>query len=233
MKYIMMVISLLYVINSYTTQEQENFLRAQDLAQKGYYKEALVLYDTIDHAGFLVWYNKGVCFYYLNNYLEAYIAFKKAALHSNNRMYEKTCYAIKKVAEKGNYTFEELWYQKVAKKLYHIPLLFIQILFVITLFFTLWYTVTCRFSYKTLLLSILMMLQFIYIVIMWYAHTCKQAVVVKATASYVGPSYDYQINNEISVGSTVLIDKKEKNWYKVKGLNRTGWVEDTALNMIE
>lgn len=217
----------------YADRQQEDFLQAQQLAQGGKYEEALVLYNTFLNPGFLVWYNKGVCLYHIGKYCDALLAFKKAQRYADKNTYKMVAAALKDVAYKGNYETSFSWQDSIRVSTYYIPIFIAQLIFLLLLGVTVWMILFRPFSWKRIILLSLMIINGIYLGVVWYVTNRVQGVITVGTSSYTGPGKEYQAYKEFSVGTVVNVDKKEKNWYKVKTLNSSGWVEETSLSLIE
>ena len=233
MKRLLIYCMSLVTLLCYADRKQEDFLQAQNLAHNEKYQEALVLYDTILKPGFLVWYNKGVCLYQLEKYSDALIAFKKAKLYADRSNYKMVEQAIDQIAQRGNYSLSYSWQDTVARTIYYIPIWMIQILFFVMLIIIVWYLLVIKITWKILILFILTSFQGVYVGLVWYVRNQSHGVIISSATGYSGPGKEYQPYTTFPVGSVVNVDKKEKNWYKIKSLKSSGWVEETALVVIE
>ncbi len=226
-------VMLAAALSCHADRQQEDFLQAQHLADNKQYKEAIVLYDTMVKPGFLVWYNKGVCYYQLQNYLEAYIAFKKAEKHADKNNYRVIEKALSETAQKGGFEIRTSWKETLYISRYYVPIYLIQLFFLLTLCLSIWFLLYRSFSWKICMLLMFCMIQAFYVGFIWYMQTKQVAIIIVPAAVYAGPGKEYQPYTSFLVGSLVNVDKKEKSWYKIKASQGTGWVEETAVNMIE
>lgn len=217
----------------YADRQQEDFLQAQHLAQDGKYQEALVLYDTIVKPGYKVWFNKAVCLYQLGKYCDALLAFKKAQLYADSGTYQAVDREIMQVCQKGSFSYSDSWQDSIRVSTYYIPIIVAQLLLLFLMIVAAWYIILKPRSWKTSMICFIAILQAIYVSAVWYVHTRKHAVIITGTSGYTGPGNHYQAYVNFPVGNIVNIDKKEKNWYKVKNLNNSGWVKETSLVIIE
>lgn len=233
MKQYLFCVMMTAIVFCYADRQQEDFLQAQHLANSKQYKEAIVLYDTLIKPGFLVFYNKGICYYQLHNYLEAYIAFKKAERFADKNNYRLVEKALDETAKMGGFEIQQSWKDTLYTSRYYVPLFVVQLFFILTLFFTIWFLLYRSFSWKSFMLFMFCIVQGFYVGFLWYMQTRQVAIVVVPAAVYAGPGKEYQAYTSFSVGSLVNVDKKEKSWYKIKASQKTGWVEETAVNMIE
>lgn len=233
MKRLLLCFVSFVILICYADRQQEDFLQAQHLAKEGKFTEALVLYNTIVRPGFLIWYNKGICLYELEKYCDALIAFKKAQLYADRSNYKRVEQSLVQVAKKGNYSFSFSWHDTIGVSLYYIPLLVIQILFLIMMIVTVFYLLVKPVTWKIIILCILTCMQGLYVSMAWYVRSRSHGVIVVPASGYTGPGKEYQAYVIFPVGSVVNVDKKEKSWYKIRNLNNCGWVEETALMLIE
>lgn len=233
MKRLLLCFVSLVTLVSYADRQQEDFLQAQNLAQNGKYTEALVLYNTIVRPGFLVWYNKGICLYELGKYSDALIALKKAQLYADRSNYESIEQALTQVAQKGDCSLSHSWHDTVVTSIYYIPIVVIQIIFLIMMIIAIWYLLVRPLTWKIVLLCVITCMQGLYVGIVWYVQNQSHGVIIAPASGYTGPGKEYQAYVTFPVGSLVNVDKKEKSWYKIRNFKSSGWVEETALALIE
>lgn len=214
-------------------RQHEDYLRAQQLAANNQFQEAVILYDTMMHPGFNVFYNKGICLYKMGKYVQAFCAFKKAYTYATRTNYKDVKTALHESAHKGGFEYKTNWKNILYETQFYIPLLVIQIGYLLLVMLLAWYILYKPFSYKSSVLITVGLLYTVYVGLMWRISTRFEGVIIVPAHVYTGPGREYQAYTSFAVGTVVNVDKKEKSWYKVKGLQNSGWVEDTTVHIIK
>jgi len=217
---------------------EEFFLRANKYCEQHDWSQALTLYKSINQKGSLVWYNMGNCCYHLKNYTEALIYWKRAEQGASYTVYVQSKQNQHILARQLNRVVPVVWirqlYELFVYNLLGIPLLFLQILFLLcwSLFFFL-----KRYWSKTFFSAALIMMMLSGLVgtgiVVKYKQMNKIGIIITDSAKiFAGPSQEYHVLDVLNYIDQVTIQNVKPDWYKVKYATGVGWVVADVIQVV-
>lgn len=196
-----------------------SFLCAQtsgeELYSQGLYKKALDVFMEIEPKDAALWYNIGNCHYYLAQFPQALVAWRRAQRISDLKLLKDISYNLAVLqselglARKKNVHVYMYNFIEQTSRLF--PVLGFQLLFLCFLiisFFTLmysrhrWVIVLCALS--------LFMLFFIY-----KRDSQVRAVVMQSTSYHAGPADSFPLRGMLEPAREVVIAESDGSWYKL------------------
>ncbi|MBU1007827.1 tetratricopeptide repeat protein [Candidatus Dependentiae bacterium] len=214
---------------------QDQFEHANTLYKKGLFDEAMKLYEQIPNKSARVNYNLGNCAYKLEKYGWALLYWRRAertwGFFNRNELIENISLLKKKLnltSEQGPPIIKKIK-QLVLSWTYAIPLLVLQLLFLLLWFFLFGYI---RFLYKKrkngaiLLLFALIALFGILLTLRYSLEARRDAIVVSQQSSLLsGPGETFQTLIQLDPASEVIIKKETTGYYKIKAQQKVGWID--------
>lgn len=216
----------------YADKQQELFLQGQEYARQEAYDKALKAYGEITHPGFTTYYNQGVCLYNTKQFIDAFVAFKRASKHATYKTSKMTDYALHKTAHEAGFEYRIGWKEVIEKSTYIIPLLLAQLICLLSLI-----CFICMIFYRVrviwkVLIGLCTVLQITYVTAVWYIQSMPEAIAHQTLSYYIGPAVTYTCSGTFAQGTILKVVNTEKNWYKVKSFNKVGWVQEQDLIIV-
>jgi len=237
MKRIIIFFILISVVTTYA-HNKETFLRANNLYHAGEYEQALASYESMSAKGSAVWLNIGNCWYYLNKYAQALVAYKRALRDANSIQCATSLAYQKKVLQQIDRYVEPSMSQKmyayILCKTAGISLFIMQLLFLLA-WFILWWLIMHikrRLHYFILILlcAVLVLISGVVVYGKYKMHMQRIAIVAQEEVSVLsGPDIRYHIRGSFAYGQEVEIEEQKNEWCKVRYYTRVGWVPVDAL----
>lgn len=234
---ILWVIILLNSILMSAKNNEEFFLRGNQLYRQGSWQEALNLYDAIDHRGAAVWYNMGNCWYHLHDYPRALAAWKRAERMADRslRVQCRTNQAlISSQNSEGYLTFLRHFFGDYAAS-YSIFMLQILVLLLWYAFF-LFSRAAIHSKLYRLLRSVTGFPLIICVILLSERYLEKQCVtgIVQAheTNLFAGPDNRYQPLRTLQAAEQVLVHDIRADWCRISTSAESGWVDTRAIEII-
>ncbi len=218
---------------------QELFLQANKTYSNAQYKQASLMYKSINPKGRAVWYNLGNCHYQLEQYPDAILCWRKA---QKNAL----------MAEQPNITTNlSSAYQKIGRE-YHPPSRFnmviksfstpfatwlLQFLLVLSWYLLFWLIFfqprSLRYYYIILCVNLCVAFGLMIAVYFRYKEENVIGVVMKnQTAVLSGPQDDYHTLYTLPLADEVVINERRPGWYKIVRSGKSGWVSIDNITII-
>jgi len=223
-------------VTCFASKNQEAFLNANKLCKQKKYKEALVLYKSIEKKGYATLFNMGNCAFCSENYVNAILYWSRAKKSAPFSKYEDINYNISVAHDRLEITQKITFWDEVYDLLNLFSMFSLQILF---LFF--WFAFFISFMWiKRLRVFILFSVPFFVFVfstalfLKYRARSFPTALVKSAILVFSGPNENYHEVAKLSVAKAdkVIVQKIHKNWYKIKSDGVTGWVLSDGVEII-
>lgn len=218
----------------YANQTQETFLKACAQYDQGHVKEALSLYESLEHQTPSLLYNKGLCQYMLGEYAKALSSFRKVERQGNTRIAKKAHEAIIIIQKKLQVPHDSHWYTTALLAESYVALYLVQFLFLlllITILVLFWFKLFT--GLKVFFLSILLVMSGAFCAFdYWFSHQIYAVVVHEQAAVYTGPDREFHKIGQLRLGQEVKVVEESQSWYKVSFQELIGWVEQTDLDLI-
>ncbi|MFC1843159.1 SH3 domain-containing protein, partial [Candidatus Dependentiae bacterium] len=168
------------------------------------------------------------------NYLSAIVYWSKAKRHASFSLISDANYNISRAYDKLGISKEVSFWQELEDYINIFTLFTFQIIF---LFSWLLFFVLCIFVKKlrSLILTINMFVIFLFSGIIFFKYRCikyPRAISKASTMLFVGPNENYHQIGTLSVADKVIVQKVEKNWYKINKNGVAGWVLASNLEII-
>lgn len=218
--------------------DEEFFLRANKCCKQHDWSQALTVYKSINQKGSLVWYNMGNCCYYLKNYTEALICWKRAEQGASYTIYAQSKHNQHILARQLNRVVPVVWTQQLydffVYNLLKISLLFLQALFLFCWFFFFFLKRYWgeRFFAVALIMATLSGLVGTGIVVKYKQMNKIGIIIVDSTKIFSGPSQEYHVLDMLNHIDQVTIQDVKFNWYKIKYTTGVGWVLADTVQVV-
>ena len=220
--------------------DQQSFVQANYLFEQQKYKQAYNLYATIAKKGFPVLYNMSLSCLYMDDYAHAVLYAKRAEKLANftqlTLLYTLFDYMKSQVDPDYVPTIGEQISCFIRKCIISTPLLFLQLLLLISLlwwiifWYNRWYQI-----YHNLLIYILLLI--IVCGIVWrYKNDFIQEqigiVMENQVTVFSGPDDSFDKKAELHKADEIIIIKKEKKYYQIRSKNSLGWIVDNKIEVV-
>lgn len=236
----MFLIFLIFVsICSVQAHQLEDFLQANKAYENADYDTALQLYMDLENKGGGVYYNIGNSYFLKKDYVQALLYWKKAQRLLKGTMLRTVLAQIAAAEKKLGIQNTGFWYDfcyAVAPFLSYVPMLTIQCIWIILLFFILISGVRLS-GYRRIIMVIVLLLGLLCII---GAFLVKNTILLpecalircKNTQVFAGPDEQYHSVYSLNAGNQVQICQQMHDWYKIKLDRYVGWVPLDKLNRI-
>ena len=227
------------VLYAQAGNDEELFLRGNNLYEHHEYDKALSSYEMMVHKGRAVLYNMGNCYYHINNYPQALVHWLRAergatpyecALITHN----KQQLAIK-MGKPAAQSLVERMISFVHAGMPYVSLLFLQISFLILWCFFI-FTTAKKNRFKRLVLGILLLVVMLVGIVLGmyhFKHRTMFGVVVKQQALlFSGPHTGFHAIGSVACADHVVVKEQREGWYKIRYSGSIGWVEAEAIQII-
>jgi tetratricopeptide (TPR) repeat protein len=212
--------------------DKQKFNNANEFYKKGSFDKALELYESMTIKSVNCWFNIGNCYFKLNKFSHAIASWKKASNNASKEIIKDVEFNISRAKEKleiidDNNLFGEI-YDFIVKYLKLIPIIYIQIIFLIFwyIFFLFAKIIVKRKFY--LILTFLFLCNFALLGSLAIKHNEQinnvGIVVEKEVMVYAGPGNDYHILGNLNLSQEVKINDKKNEWLKISNHDLSGWV---------
>ncbi len=241
MKKNIVITCLIFFGINFFADDQSFFQKAQYKFAQEKWEESLLMYQKIENKNSLVWQNIATCLFHQQQYAEALVAVKRSSIHASFKQLHDLENLEKKIDQQLHIQPLSDFCFVVRKILYCIPLLLLQIIFLVILiqvFLMLlrrWRWNDCTRQEKRFLKKLIIVLSVC--TALWYAKTLfflnDKAIVIKSDAMvYAGPDESFHDFEKLQLGIEVKIMKKQKNMYHIKTQTFSGWVNADVLEPI-
>jgi hypothetical protein len=219
----------------HAAREKEQFLRANKLFQENNVEQALEEYQEISDKGPILWYNIGVCHVRQKEYLEAFVAFRRAEVGANSKLFAQLVPAIAKIQKELSIAYDSgsLLFAKQCTAFF--SLFWLQVLLLIlwwTYAVLSWLTISLGRGLKFCLL-ILLLVTATLTVLIWWVHSRDTGIVIKESSLFIGPNTEFHTVGTVHPTDQVVIGQRAEQWYKIKSTQGSGWIESTGIELIE
>ncbi len=214
---------------------QELFLKANQLYDQKDYKKAFLVYESIKNKGSAVWYNMGHCCYMQEEFVKALLFYKRAAKSASMPFYAEIQEQIKKIeSEKLGLLHEQSWISDFVRMTAHRLSLFIsQLIFLLIWFLFCFFIAKIIIGRRYFIVSILLLALVCIGGILkskYLEHTTRYALVMQDGSFFVGPSDKLAVIGNLKRGQEVIIKAEKEGWYKIEvGQNTFGWLPHDAV----
>lgn len=235
------ILLLVYASAVYTKQNtQEIFLRANKEYKETHFQKARELYESIEHKGRAVWYNLGNSLYQVKEYPQAIAAWRRAQEGASLEELKNIEYNINCAREQAGYSHIKYstWYRLLRASALLVPLVLIQIAFLLSWYLLFWALVIRRGT-KGILHMILITILLCIIVwlgaalsIHYKESLCTKAVANQQTAVYAGPHDKYHVVGGLVSTDELNIVEQRTGWCKIMHDQVYGWVPIYNITII-
>jgi len=224
-------------ITCVASKQEEMFLTANNLYKNKEYKKALDLYKKIEKPGPVTYYNMGNCEYNMGNYVSAIVAWSRAKKGSSWSKRQDINYNIIIAHDKLGSSYEVTFWQEIKEFVCSYSLFFWQVLFLLFwfLFFAFLMFLKKEQNLRMLWLFLALSGGFIFagtLLIKYQSIQYKIAIVIQAGSLFAGPNEKYHQIGNLSVADEVIVQKSDKNWYKIDRNGVVGWVNANQVEVI-
>ena len=208
---------------------QKLFVPAARAYNAGSFKKALEMYQAMHEKGPGVWFNMGNCFFALQKYPQAVVAFKRARRGAPSALLKAIDQHMHaSYGQLGKQNDQNWFLATIEPWAYIVPPFLYQLLFLIS-WYALWGVIirrrNIRFHLFFLITFSLLLMFFGSVLLVHYdAHIHAKGIVIKESKLFAGPHEQYDALKELSLLEDVHITETRKSWYKVTTQNQTGWV---------
>lgn len=241
MKKNIVIIFITFISINFFADDQFLFQQAQHRFAQEKWEKALLMYQDIKNKNSIVWQNIATCLFNIQQYPQALVAVKRAFFEVSFKQFHALEDLEKKIDIKLHIQPSSEFYFLLRKILYAIPLLVLQIIFLVILiqiFLMLlrrsrWHDFTHQ--EKRFLKKLMIVLTIC--TGLWYSKTLfflnDKAIVIKSDARvYAGPDESFHDFEKLQQGIDVKIIKKQKNMYHIQTKTFSGWVKADVLEPI-
>lgn len=222
--------------------DQQLFGQAKEAFVGGTWLQALQLYKKIEHKNSAVWQNIGNCYFNLERYDQALVAWNRAcAGRPNYHQIATMCESENSAYQKLNLPIIPAWKCWIKKIVLIIPDMELKLIFLILLCCLLWF-LYCYWRGSVMSVvdhKLLVFILFCSVVCsaIWYARTVilhkDQAIVVKSDVLvYAGPERTFHVIEKLQQGSLVHIMHNKQGMYQIKQEALRGWVVQDTVEYI-
>ena len=221
-------------------QEDENFIRGNQLFAAGNYAQACDAYEKIDSKGFAVLYNMGLSYLNQDNYAQAIICSKRAEKQADFAQLTQLYEFLDCMHRHIDPDYVPNWYEQLAlflkKCILSISMLLMQILLLIVILSLMicWYQRWYPMNSKALLCMV-----FFYLVVVgiwWYKTNMMQqqiGVVTKDLISvFAGPDESFYKKSELHHADEVVVVGFQQEYYQVKAQQVIGWIHNNDIELV-
>jgi len=217
--------------------DQELFLRANQLYESHDYDNALSSYMTMSRHGTAALYNIGNCYFHKNDYARALAYWARAKKGATRQ----ECIAIDRNSDHVLCCLQKQrdgtwvnWLVKIISAInMMIPLIIEQFLFFLC-WVLLWYLYGNNRLYKTyfFFLTLLLCILAIALYVRYRDSVSVYGFAVKKTPVLSCPTRDADYLGVIEYADCVKIRESRKEWYKVRYSDNIGWVEADTIQIV-
>lgn len=238
-KFNFLFVTLIFLFGApslYALNGQETFLQANKLYQEKRFADALAHYSKIDKKGAATWYNMGNCHYQLSHETDALLCWKRAQKDASISLSRDIEFNIDAVRDQQRKSDEKTVFNELILILRHIPILLIQILFLIV-----WIAlfVVIRLSkhskkYKVasfVLISFMIPLAAL-AAVKYKDNQTQLAIAFQDAHLFAGPNEKYHVICPVAAKEFLRIYSKQGDWYKVEHSNQMGWVSSSDIVVV-
>ncbi len=233
----LIILLMTIVVQLHAETAQKIFVHAGRAYNLGNFKKALEKYQAMNEKGPGVLFNMGNCFFALQKYPQAVVAFKRARRGAPSAL-------LKEIDQHMQASYEQLgrqndpnWFLSTIEPWAYIfsPFLY-QFLFLI-IWYALWLVIIRRRKirfYLFFLITFSLLLTFLgsTLLVHYDAHIYTKGIVIKESKLLAGPHEQYDALKELSLLEDVRITETRKGWYKVATQNHTGWVPTRFIETV-
>ena len=218
----------------FASKYQEAFLKANNLYQQKSYKQAFDLYQSIRNKGPATWFNMGNCAYNMGDYIDAIIYFEKAKKNTSLARRKDIDFNLAIVYDRLGIAKEKT-NQTYLYDIFNMFSLFLLQMFFLFFWFVFFISFVFIKRLRLLVLSSALFFSFLFSLVLFFKYRSINypLAIVKSSASmFTGPNQKYHQIAEISAADKVVVQKIDKNWYKIKSNGVNGWVSAENIEII-
>jgi hypothetical protein len=210
--------------------QQAAFDKANQRYQEGRYADAMPLYHSIENKGPGVWHNLGNCYWHLQQFKDAFCAYKKAFKEASffDQLILKESIAQSRqlwLNTSEAFASSTVWWDMFVSVCS--PFLWQVIFFsmwIILLFCIRRWRYRLFFKISTCMVCILLFL-ILYIIRCSYTQEMPHAIIIEPTKLFVAPKKEVHILKELCAGDEIIIVDACQDWAKVNAQGVVGWLE--------
>lgn len=222
---------------SCTSGQEEISLKANELYLQKQYEHAAILYNSINNKGPAVWHNLGNCYWYLQRYKDAFIAYSRALKNANlsdidflknQKKQSYSCWT-------GNEESGVSWREWVGLQCNIFTLFQWQVICIIVWSIGIFFLYRWRYKawYKKYVVFYLFVLLSIFFIMRCaYRLHQLQGIVVAKTKLFIAPRNDVYSVKDVIPGDTIIIINAHKEWTKVNAQGVVGWIPSTDYEIL-
>jgi tetratricopeptide (TPR) repeat protein len=218
---------------AHADQTQEAFLKAGAYYEEGRIAQALELYKKIQVPYPSVFYNCGLCYYALEQYPEALVAFRKTQRIGNREVYKKASDAVILSQKKLGIADTASFFETALAIHALIPADLFRFLFLLVLALFSLVVLLGRTTLRLVLVGVFLILStggvcgYDY----WFSKQQYGVIISKMASVYAGPDKEFHKVAEIPAGQQVKVVEQDHSWYKVYFPVGKGWIEQADLGV--
>lgn len=219
--------------------DEEFFLRGNQLYEQHEYEKALSSYEMMSHKGRAVLYNMGNCYYHTHNYPQALVywlrAERGATPYECRLIAQNKQQLAMKMGKSTDQSLVELMMGFINASMPYVSLLLLQIFFLLLWYFFIFTTAkknrVRKFLSNVLLLTTLLVGGVLGIY--YLKHRTVFGVVVKQKAVlFSGPHEGFYAIGSVVCADHVVVKEQREGWYKIRYSGSIGWVKAEAIQII-
>jgi tetratricopeptide (TPR) repeat protein len=241
MKKNIIITCILFLSSNFFADDQSFFQQAQNKFAQEKWEESLSMYEKIQNKNSLVWQNIAICLHHQQQYPQALVALKRAFAGASVAQLNQLQNLEIKIDGALQIPSPSTFYFVARKILYGIPLLVLQIIFLlllVQLFLMMlrrhrWYDCTYQEKkyIKRIIIALFLCMGLWYLKTLFFANDI--AIVIKPEVIvYAGPDTSFHNFEKLHPGTEVKIIEKQNNMYHIKIQKITGWVSTDVLEPI-
>lgn len=227
MKVIKICMFLIYSM-SYANKFDELYHQAAQLYVEKDYQKAANIYASLEPQSAIILYNRAICLYQTQSYLDTLLLLKKASLSANYALQKKIIVVLQATLQKLNQAVLPFWYTILLLLVACCSVFFFQMLFFCTWFCLLFISQ----KYVRWSAMILFIISCGVLSCSYYICSIKRALVIHETPLFIGPDKNYNHLAMIPVGQEVRVVQAHDSWYKIVSTHATGWVAESDIALL-
>lgn len=234
---IYLYIVLFFMPFAHAFDQQVVFDKASQLYQDGSYSEAISLYQKIESKGPGVWHNIGNCHWHLQQFKDAFFAYKRAFKDAS--LFDKLLLKEQIVRS------WQMWTN--TSNSFESPILSRDIVIsfctafewqmIFLIMWIVWLLCITR-SRRRLFFRVSSCMVFVLLMVIMYAMVCAHGkemphgVIIEPTKLFVAPKKEVHALKDLLPGDDVIIVDSCRDWAKVKAQGVLGWVAQSDCQLL-
>ena len=218
---------------------QQICVQAKALYAKKEYTRALELYQSVEPKNSAIWYNIGNCLYKQGDHMNALVHWARASSGASSDLRDDIACNIMRVHEKIGTTesSQASSLQDVNTVFTKIPLVIVQLLFLLIWFLSIFYFIkngrrgkNYRFVLGCMYIALVMVAGMI--TVNYVGSNKRIALVMKDAPLFAGPNEHYNRMAVLQKAACVGVAHMRDGWAKIEYQNQVGWVAADSVAIV-